>query len=93
MIVATCAALASLAYVAGSALPAQVHIALAGADEWGNSNAMAVSWQTETDTATSKVQYGIESGVYSWTAEGSSSSCSHFLFNASHPHFLLIIRL
>lgn len=70
------AALAGFVRVSSSsAVPSQVHIALAGSDESGNPNAMAVSWQTEENTVTSQVQYGLISGQYDQSATGTSSSC------------------
>jgi hypothetical protein len=74
-------ALSALSYVSAGALPAQIHIALAGTDDQGNSNTMAVSWQTETDTPTSKVQYGVKPGEYIYSSDGSSSACGvSFIF-------------
>ena len=55
-------------------LPTQVHIALAGADSNGNSNKLAVSWNTVNQTTTSIVKYSTTSGVYTETASGKSSA-------------------
>jgi hypothetical protein len=77
-------------FVSSSALPTQVHIALAGSDENGNPNAMAVSWQTQENTVTSQVQYGLVSGKYDQTATGISSSCKLFF---SIPLSLILNRL
>jgi hypothetical protein len=66
--------------VTSSAIPTQVHIALAGSDENGNANAMAVSWQTEENTITSQVQYGLISGKYDQSATGTSSSCKIYFY-------------
>ena len=57
-----------------SQIPHQVHIALAGNDGSGNSNKMAVSWQTEDDSATSVVKYGLASKSYTMSSTGKSSS-------------------
>lgn len=54
--------------------PSQIHIALAGNDAVGNSNKITISYQTVTQTATSTVKYGTASGVYDYTATGSSST-------------------
>jgi acid phosphatase type 7 len=57
--------------------PTQVHIALAGTDSDGNSNSMAVSWQTQVDTTSSQVNYGLSPGQYTLTSVGQSKSCMH----------------
>lgn len=54
--------------------PQQVHIALAGNDGKGNSNKVAISWQTVDSTSHSYVKYGVKSSVYTSTVEGKSSS-------------------
>lgn len=64
--------LAAAALVQASNMPTQVHIALAGVDSDGHSNAMTVSWNTETDTKTTTVKYGTESGVYTTSSTGKS---------------------
>ncbi len=68
-------ALASVHYAAASVVPNQVHIALAGKDENGNHNKMAVSWQTEENTLASEVTYGTKPGTYEYTSSGYSSTC------------------
>lgn len=55
-------------------VPEQVHISLAGNDGNGNSNGMAVSWQTEENTDTSLVKYGLISGDYTFSASGVSGA-------------------
>lgn len=55
-------------------VPSQVHIALAGKASNGDSNTMAISWHTQGATATSTVNYGTASGVYTESATGSGSS-------------------
>jgi hypothetical protein len=77
-----------------STTPTQLHIALAGNDEFGNSNAMAISWQTELNTPTSQVQYGLETGKYDLSATGTSSACKNLFLNL-WSHFLCeqIMRL
>lgn len=68
-------ALASMLSAALAAdVPTQVHIALAGQDANGDSNSMAVSWNTKGATTTSTVKFGTSSGVYSSAATGSASS-------------------
>lgn len=63
----------------------QVHIALAGMDQDGNSNSLAISWQTEKNTVTSTVKYGTSSGAYLYTATGSSSA----YYETFHHHVVL----
>jgi len=54
--------------------PSQIHIALAGDDGHGNSNRMSISWQTTTQTKTSTVKYGENSGQYTFSSVGFSST-------------------
>ena len=54
--------------------PTQVHIALAGLDKDGNSNSMAVSWNTVNQTPSSTVKYGTTSGQYISSSVGKSSA-------------------
>lgn len=54
--------------------PTQIHIALAGKDANGNSNSMAISWNTVLQTKSSTVKYGLNSGDYSYVSTGVSSS-------------------
>lgn len=54
--------------------PREVHIALAGNDVNGNSNKMAISWNTIDQTTTSIVKYGLTSGNYNMKSSGSSSA-------------------
>ena len=42
----------------------QVHIALAGDNGKGDSNTLAISWQTNIDTSTSTVKFGMKSGKF-----------------------------
>lgn len=44
-----------------------------GEDSLGNSNSMAVNWQTDTTTATSTVKYGTVSKEYTASSSGNSS--------------------
>lgn len=74
-----------LSLVKGSTTPTQVHIALAGADSNGNSNSMAVSWQTEENTATSVVYYGTQPGDYQDVSQGKSSS----YYETFHHHVVI----
>lgn len=71
-------------------IPAQIHVALAGSDENGNSNKLAVSWNTVNQTPTSTVKYGIVSGQYTESATGKSSAYyetfnHHVVLNALTP--------
>lgn len=71
-------------------LPAQIHVALAGSDADGNSNRLAVSWNTVNQTRTSTVKYGTVSGQYTEVAKGSSSAYyetynHHVVLNALAP--------
>ncbi|GMI32137.1 hypothetical protein TrRE_jg4112 [Triparma retinervis] len=52
----------------------QIHIALAGDDGSGNSNGMAVSWQTEEDTPTTVVKFGLSPDDMSMVETGTSST-------------------
>lgn len=48
----------------GEAAPVQqVHIALAGSDENGNPIGLCISWQTNIDTATTTVRFGMKPGM------------------------------
>lgn len=67
--------LGTLSYTISTTNPTQVHIALAGLDDNNNPNSMTVSWQTETNTITSEVLFGLESGNYNYKAIGTSSAC------------------
>ena len=62
------------AVVMASDLPSQVHIALAGKAANGDSNSMAVSWNTQHNTLTSTVKYGVKSGKYLTRSSGSASA-------------------
>jgi acid phosphatase type 7 len=67
--------LSVLAIVAAAGdLPSQVHIALAGKSATGDSNSMAVSWNTKHQTLTSTVKYGTQSGKYVSRSTGSASA-------------------
>ena len=50
--------------VAESAPVQQVHIALAGDNGKGDSNTLAISWQTNIGTPTSTVRFGMKSGEF-----------------------------
>jgi hypothetical protein len=54
--------------------PTQVHIALAGQTSSGDSNTIAVSWNTQASTPTTTVKYGTQSHQYTNTATGSAIS-------------------
>ena len=68
--------------------PQQVHIALAGKDDLGNSNSMTVSWNTKGKTETSVVKYGTASGVYEFTSTGSASA----YYKSLNHHVTLEVR-
>lgn len=70
--VALAAALAAVC--AATTAPQQIHIALAGNDGTGVSNAMAVSWVTGEETSTSTVKYGTSADNLDLVATGSSST-------------------
>jgi hypothetical protein len=61
-------------FVVAADEPQQIHIALAGKDENGNPNGMAVSWQTLNDTITSIVKYGVDRNNLDSSATGTSST-------------------
>jgi hypothetical protein len=71
--IAALAIVSSVAW-AGSTTPEQIHIALSGKDNNGNSNGIAVSWQTSENTGSSTVKFGLASNQYSDSAVGSSAS-------------------
>lgn len=48
--------------VSESAPVQQVHIALSGDDSEGNPTGLAISWQTNIDTPTSTVRFGMKPG-------------------------------
>lgn len=53
--------------------PQQIHIAFAGNDGTGVSNAMAASWVTVDTSSAPTVRYGVSSGVYTAKASGQSN--------------------
>ena len=61
----------------------QVHISLVGRDK------MRVTWITD-DNSPSTVEYGTSSGVYPFSASGSSSSYSYVLYNSGQIHDVVI---
>src|SRR3546814_328227 len=58
----------------GGDVPQQIHLAFAGRSSQGDPSGMAVSWQTERDTASSVVRYGLAPDSLAATASGSSGS-------------------
>lgn len=68
-----------------SNVPSQVHIALAGRDNDGNSNKIAVSWSTVAQSSTSVVKYGTSKGTYTESASGYSRS----YYETFHNHVVL----
>lgn len=79
MSVLAAAAILAVASAAANA-PGQVHIAYAG-NAAGRSDGMTVSWQTDSNTATSTVKYGTSPGQYTHTATGSEAT---YGFTVSH---------
>lgn len=77
--------LSTLSGYLSTTLPSQIHIALAGSDIDGNPNSMAISWQTQENTATSQVKYGLVSGKYDQSASGTSSA----YYETFHHHVVL----
>eukprot|EP01035_Chromulina_nebulosa_P020343 gene20343-26406_t len=77
--------LCSLSIVLSQTIPTQIHIALAGNDDNGNSNSIAVSWQTTNNTITSVVKYGLNSNDYVNEVSGVSSS----YYETYHHHAVL----
>ncbi len=60
---------------ASTDVPTQIHIALAGRDSiTGDSNSMAVTWNTKGATSTSTVKYGLRPGAYNNVATGYGSA-------------------
>jgi hypothetical protein len=55
-------------------VPTGIHVALAGDDGRGNSNRIAISWNTVNNTATSTVKYGTVPGKYDVSVTGSSGA-------------------
>jgi len=68
--------------------PEQIHIALAGRDAEGNSNGMAISWQTQVATNTSVVKYGLSKSALTHTATGRCSS-----YYATYDHHVILHNL
>ncbi|KAK3240763.1 hypothetical protein CYMTET_49414 [Cymbomonas tetramitiformis] len=64
--------------------PVQVHTALFGKDDRGDSNGMTISWQTIGRTSSSIVKFGTVSGVRDQVARGNSSS--YFATFDHHVH-------
>ena len=65
--------------------PSQVHIALAGKNDYGDANTMTISWQTISKTTTSTVKYGVSASSLNLKATGSSSS----YYETYHHHVTL----
>lgn len=74
--------LATLCLSAAASAPEQIHVAFAGHDVDGNSNAMTVSWATPNATATSTVMYGFSPDVLTLTVTGFSITYLPVLFIA-----------
>ncbi|KAF6162115.1 hypothetical protein GIB67_008244 [Kingdonia uniflora] len=66
-----------------SSSPQQVHISLVGA------NKMRISWITE-DKTPAKVEYGTSSGVYNFSATGSTNSYKYLLYKSGEIHNVVI---
>jgi acid phosphatase type 7 len=65
--------------------PNQVHIALAGKNDKGLVNTMAISWSTINDTQQHLVKYGFHSGDYTLYSNGYSQQ----YYNTYHHHVIL----
>lgn len=63
----------------GSTTPQQVHISMVGSDH------MRISWITR-DSAPSRVDYGMSSGVYKTFADGSATSYRYVLYKSGQIH-------
>ncbi|XP_021764751.1 probable purple acid phosphatase 20 [Chenopodium quinoa] len=63
----------------GSTTPQQVHISKVGTDQ------MRITWITR-DTAPSKVDYGLSSGAYNNSVDGSASTYKYLLYKSSQIH-------
>lgn len=69
--------------------PGQVHIALAGRDPLtGRATGMAVSWQTQGQTASSAVRFGLRQDTLDRTAFGHSRS-----YFATYDHHVILAEL
>ena len=66
-------------------IPSQVHIALAGKNNNGIANTMAISWSTINDTNQHLVKYGTESGDYTLVSTGYSKQ----YYKTFHHHTVL----
>ncbi len=66
-------------------IPNQVHIALAGKNDYGIVNTMAISWSTINDTQTHLVKYGTNSDNYTFVDTGYSKQ----YYNTYHHHVIL----
>ncbi|GMH84073.1 hypothetical protein TrST_g11227 [Triparma strigata] len=66
--------LATLGLPAQASTITQIHIALAGSDDNGISTGMAVSFQTESDSPSASVRYGLSADSLSSTATATSST-------------------
>ena len=66
-------------------IPTQVHIALAGRNEYGLSNTIAVSWSTINDTSEHIVKYGTSPGKYILNSVGYSKQ----YYETFHHHTVL----
>ena len=65
--------------------PVEIHIAYAGQDSEGNSNAMAVSWMTSNATSSPTVLYGLDPNGLTSTATGTTRT----YLNGFHHHTVL----
>ncbi|XP_021728734.1 probable purple acid phosphatase 20 [Chenopodium quinoa] len=66
-------------YSYGSTTPQQVHISKVGTDQ------MRITWITR-DSAPSKVDYGLSSGSYNVSVDGSASTYKYLLYNSGQIH-------
>ena len=66
-------------------IPTQVHIALAGNNEYELANTMSISWSTVNDTQTHLVKYGNYPGIYTAISNGYSQQ----YYETYHHHTTL----
>ena len=60
--------------ISDDTFPSQIHIALAGKSEDGDSNSMNIMWNTKVSTSTTIAKYGLQSGNLDEIAKGDNSA-------------------
>jgi hypothetical protein len=66
-------------------IPSQVHISLAGKNDYGLADTIAISWSTINDTVTNLVKYGTSTGNYTSISNGYSQQ----YYETFHHHTIL----